>query len=226
MLMTVVSCVSVQAESSIIPQASTSGSKASTVTQGETSSSSEQQAEERPQAEQVGGAMSCGTHWEPHSYALSVRFYLDFRNHCEANLFLILPHSSSDTRNTFNVTFQVDISVFIKAPKIIRNIYIFNCSSRLVWVNSENRFWTSVCLSTIFAQRLCLDSVWPLFCMFPLSYKYSVTQTPYNSGHKDAWADISVISSSQNSRNYTNIQYMLKKRRRKVKYFFFTHFTQ
>ncbi|XP_027895765.1 ubiquitin-conjugating enzyme E2 J1 isoform X1 [Xiphophorus couchianus] len=42
-----------KAESSIIPQASTSGSKASTVTQGETSSSSEQQAEERPQAEQA-----------------------------------------------------------------------------------------------------------------------------------------------------------------------------
>lgn len=53
--MIAVSIVSIQAESSIVTQAGTSGDKASTVTQADSSTSAEQQAEERPQAEQVFG---------------------------------------------------------------------------------------------------------------------------------------------------------------------------
>ncbi|KAM4713519.1 ubiquitin-conjugating enzyme E2 J1 [Anableps anableps] len=49
-----------KAESSIVTQAAASGSKASAVTQGDTSTSAEQQTEERPQAEQAEASPEMG----------------------------------------------------------------------------------------------------------------------------------------------------------------------
>ncbi|MEQ2183308.1 hypothetical protein GOODEAATRI_031466, partial [Goodea atripinnis] len=48
-----------KAESSIVTQAGTSRDKALTVTQGDDATFAEQQTDERPQAEQVGGTLPC-----------------------------------------------------------------------------------------------------------------------------------------------------------------------